>query len=246
MNRILVIGVVLMLPVAGASATNIWVSPSGAPAAQSVAEVDHDDLGQAGSLDIWVQPDADKTLLNLSLNVRSTDDGVLDFTGASILSDIGDIGLPVVRFENVKDSNSAVAVVINVDPDSIDGFQGFTVLPLGIVVTGLGPLAIQFNDPNYDSGLDAFLLGRVEYVTTHPGSTNIFLQIGDNGANNQDESSADLGVVFGDPSDPALNGELERNTDSATPDATITATPEPSSVLLLVLGALGLLAIRRR
>ncbi len=68
--------------------------------------------------------------------------------------------------------------------------------------------------------------------------TEPYLQIGANGANLDNLGSIDTHIVFGNPNDPALNADTQRNMDSATFDARLTMTrvPEPGTLVLAALG----------
>ncbi len=247
MNRILAIALLLVFPVAAAQGTNIWLSTESAippgSAAGEVPDIHHVGPGEAGQLHIWLRPDSEKNFTDFSLNVRSTNEAVIDFTQVALNNPVlwEVAGFTRSRFQVTYDSDDGLPIETN--PDAINGIMGFSIFPQGDDGWGMGPKAVRFGDPFYDAVNDAFLLATVDYVTTGAGSTDLFLQIGEWGVNNDGERSTENWVVFGDLSDPPLNGENDREQDSATADASITVMiPEPSSLLLVVVAAFGVLA----
>ncbi len=188
------------------------------------------DEGATGQqMRIWVRPDADLTLKNISLNLRSTNPGVIEFTDVIVHNPQlvpGGVGNPVHRFEFATgDPNTPGQVTI--EPDIVSNFTGFTVSNRDKTGAGLGPLT-QPVDNLYDSAADAFLLATVDYDFVGFGGTQLFLQIGAIGLN-QTEGGVQRGseeeeVIFGGsvpPDEPPLNGEADRNMDSATADGAI-------------------------
>ena len=115
----------------------------------------------------------------------------------------------------------------------------------------MGPASTTL-DPFYDTENAVWHLATVTYNVVGSGSTDLFLQLGVNGLNYQGERSSDAVVVFGNPLDPPLRGELDRYIDSATSDATILSTPggepvislaplvKPRTSIVLTLKALGM------
>lgn len=198
---------------------------------------------------IWARPDAEKTLANLSLNLVS-DSAAVELTGVNVINPVmSQSGFPpkdVVRWEFDSPGNVAA--------DAITGFGGFTVTSGDRIGAGIGPFTTSI-DPQYDADSNAWLIASFDYnVAGDASNAGLWLQIGSNGANNAGERSADLNVVFGDPSDPALNGEADREVNSATVDATFgegggggggPQVPEPSTLILAGLAVLGMLGFRR-
>ncbi len=109
----------------------------------------------------------------------------------------------------------------------------------------MGPFAIDRDDPLYDPAANAYLIATVDYNVVGPESsmTELYLQIGDNGANTDNLGSIDTLIVFGNPNDPALHSDTQRNMNSATFDArlTITAIPEPTTLGMAAVGLMGLM-----
>ena len=175
---------------------------------------------------IWGLLPEDKTLLNWSLNLRSTAAGVINFTGVDLLNPLlGQSGLfgDVLRYEFVFDSELGSYNGLPAHGQHLE-FQGYSVTNQGVTGAGMGPASTTL-DPFYDTENAVWHLATVTYNVVGSGSTDLFLQLGENGLNYQGERSSDAVVVFGNPLDPPLRGELDRYIDSATSDATILSTP---------------------
>lgn len=173
---------------------------------------------------IWVRPDSGKTLQNFSLNVVATDPDVIDFTAVEVQNDS-------MRFEVVQDStvgmdpssddHAATACYLGDEPAerAIWGIRGFSIDELG--GTGLGPAVIN-SDSHYDSDNDAWLLATVNYEATQLGSTDLYLQIGEMGISNLNETTTQFTALFGNPSDIAQSADSDRCVSGNSPEATLT------------------------
>ena len=121
----------------------------------------------------------------------------------------------------------AFGVRFDVDPTvestSADGSTG-RFIGVGILGLGVGSAFSAF-DPTFDAGLNAFLLGTVEFDIVGGGEVEFGLEASGNGV------LADSALV-----DPVFGG----------PVTLINAIPEPSSAILLALGFAGYAARRRR
>ncbi|MFV2067844.1 MAG: PEP-CTERM sorting domain-containing protein [Pirellulales bacterium] len=229
-------------PVAGRADTMLWINDSDSNAGTPGIGV----LNPRGSTAyLWGRPDGDETLLNLSLNLVS-DSAAVSLTGVSVVNPVISPGIgfhakAFVRHE--FDSPGDIAA------DAITGFRGFTVTSAKRIGVGMGPLTGAgapnfFQDPNYDAVNDAFLIASFDYsVAGDAGDAGLWLQIGAFGLNNAGGRSEDVNVVFGNPNDPALNGEAGREQNSATADA-IFYIPEPSTLLLAGLTVVALVGRR--
>ncbi|MFV1967441.1 MAG: hypothetical protein ACC628_18585 [Pirellulaceae bacterium] len=269
---------------AHASTTYIWLSDSAADA--GFGEVPHLAV-EPGQIDqtlfVWARPEAGKTLRAWSLNLRSTNKEVLEFTGIEVYNptlSVGDGKMAYQRYDLVGDS--AAQGFSNVDDllvtyapwehhattsdEEVYLFMGTalnmpTAEPRDVVAVGINPNLMEFGAQD-DAAGDAWLLATITYDVVKPGGTDLYLQIGSNGILSQGESTRDHFVVFGDPSDPALNAghrgvapgksvpadkKGPREVDSATADATVVSgatlqvsesVPEPSSVAIALLATL--------
>ena len=121
----------------------------------------------------------------------------------------------------------AFGVRFDVDPTvettSADGSTG-RFIGVGILGLGVSSGFADF-DPTFDAGLDAFLLGTVEFDLVGAGVVDFGLEASGNGV-------LSGGVLV----DPVFGG----------PVTLINAIPEPSSAILLALGFAGFAARRRR
>ena len=123
----------------------------------------------------------------------------------------------------------AFGVRFDVDPTvettSADGSTGRFI---GVGIQGLGVSSVFADfDPTFDAGLDAFLLGTVEFDLVGAGVVDFGLEASGNGV-------LSGGVLV----DPVFGGPVTVNN--------LTAIPEPSSAILLALGFAGFAARRRR
>ena len=223
-----------------AAATNFWLSTTGevstgsAPPANAAAvETRTHGIGSnSGSIYVWARPDSGETLVNWSLRLVSSDSSILTFTASAVESlnpVLGDTGTPnfddIVRWEYVDQPTGSSS--------SINDFQGINIFQVDRTGVGIGPSSTgtTYNDPLYDSTNDAWLLAQVDYTLTGTiGQTNLFLQIGDQGINNQGQASSQTSAVFGDLTDlPALNGNTSRMQSSTNADAVIAKTTDPNA-----------------
>lgn len=210
------------LPCASAYGSEFWISASSFdPFTASGGRVPAIDLSE-GAMDetlyVWGRPDAGKTLRNLSLNLRSSDSAVIDFKSVLMHNPI--LGADVRRYEFI--ANPAPMVAPADAEDRIDNMLGFNVANELVTGLGMGPGTTSL-DPLYRAEDDAWLIATVTFDVTGSGSetTQLYLQIGENGLNHMGFSSSEASVVLGDPTDPTLNGRTDREIDSATEEATL-------------------------
>ena len=151
-----------------------------------------------------------------------------DFQAAEFSFTSGDTA--VAAFTGGTGLNPAVGPFgdrFDVDPTvettSADGSTG-RFIGVGILGLGVSSAFADF-DPTFDAGLDAFLLGTVEFDIVGGGEVDFGLEASGNGV------LAD-GVLV----DPVFGGSV----------TLINAIPEPSSAILLALGFAGYAARRRR
>ena len=151
-----------------------------------------------------------------------------DFQAAEFSFTSGDTA--VAAFTGGTGLNPAVGPFgdrFDVDPTvettSADGSTGRFI---GVGILGLGvSSAFSAFDPTFDAGLDAFLLGTVEFDIVGGGEVEFGLEASGNGV-------LSGGVLV----DPVFGGSV----------TLINAIPEPSSAILLALGFAGFAARRRR
>lgn len=237
---------IFAVAVAAHAASEIWLSPVGMPGGGVVQGVANLRVKRgANEIYIWGRPEEGETLRNLSLNVRSTTNTVLDFTEVVMDNPLlvsGTFGEDFFRYSAVNDSVDGI-LLPSIDPDGFANFGGFTLTRPFNPGVGIGPATTDL-DPLYDAVADAFRIATVAFDVAGPfdSTTELFLQIGVNGANLDGKGHAETLIVFGDPQDPPLTAATDRDIDSATFDARLTVVPEPPSILLAVIALAGWLS----
>jgi len=234
MIRILITTLSSILLACPALATSFWISPFGTESGSTqptllsdIPSVVHFDTQTTGSIYIWAETDAGETLKNWSLRVKSTDSGVLGFTSSTVYNP--ELGTSDdVRWEYTIEPTSSSEVS--------EEFMGFTLTAdpdnLG---HGIGPGTTDddsyYYGPNDGSG--AWLLAKLDYtIDTAAGATDLFLQIGVLGLNNEGESSSDTTVLFGHTGDTlfADAGTGNRQIDGSNlVDAEVEVLPVPDA-----------------
>ncbi len=253
MTRILMVAALFSLCTVDALAINVshvWLSTTGTippgPTFGDVPEVNLHSSDPSQEIYVWGRPAVDKTLEAWSLNLRSSHPDVIRLTGVTVHNPfLGTTGpllnKDIFRHEFVADSNND-ALDDETGPDLLQRFQGFRTGNHTVIGAGMGSGTTAF-DPLYDTVNDAWLMATVSYEMKSVGHTELYLQIGSNGWLHDLESgegSINESVVFGDPTDPGLNGNNDRQIDSATPDATIWTVPEPPTSVLLAVALVGI------
>jgi hypothetical protein len=100
-------------------------------------------------------------------------------------------------------------------------FGGVAVIGQEHVLTTIGIDDVKSLDPLYDPITDAWLFATAYYDVIGPGKADLFLQIARIGIAGGGQHSSQIQVVFGDGSDPPLNGEENRQMNSLSPDGSI-------------------------
>lgn len=221
--RFAVVAAMAVLPaIASAGVSDIFVSFSGfgdGDAATNTMNVDLTE-GSSGTAYIWVN-DTFSLDTGAFLDITNTDTSVLQFTGATVFNP--DIvvtgGTPVDSRWQSFDSGDITAGFI----DELNAFA---------VTDGTGILPSQttgntFSDELHDPSSNAFLFASIDFDVVGEGSADIFLGIGD-------------GLIVDD------NVELSPNFGAANVLVKPAGIPEPTSAVVLMLGAFGLVARRRR
>ena len=191
----------------GAFAQDIFLNfGGGAVSTELIAD------GTTGEVNIYARNGFDFSAAEFTFT--SGDTAVAAFTGGTGLNpSIGPGGAFGQRFD----------VDPIIESTSADGSTG-RFIGVGILGVGINSGFADF-DPTFDAGLDAFLLGTVEFDIVGGGEVDFGLEASGNGV------LAD-GVLV----DPVFGGSV----------TLINAIPEPSSAILLALGFAGYAARRRR
>lgn len=220
------------------SVASFWLSQHGSASLGStmptgVAATPHVTLSAGaagGSLYLWAQPAAGKDLVNWSLNVATSNPEVMALVGAEI-SDYNPILNPPATGASIRRRWQYVdepALVIAGTP-RLEGLKGFSLSPplppddlLGQGV-GIGPMNLAYADP-LRSATGAWVLARIDYkLGGQTGAAEIYLEIGDLGANHLNESAAETSIRFGSADDAPLSAAAgsggQRGVGSSLPDA---------------------------
>lgn len=183
---------------------------------------------------------SDENLDFESLDINITTNGVARFTGATVLNS-SVLGSPFNRFSIVaaRDPNDFSA---GPTPTGINLLAG----SFGTPNDGPGPAGIipangpSGADADFRAGANGFLLARVDYAIIGDGTAN-FDFIAD------DFSVFDSCSSFVSAFCSSGEGQLDISFAGGAGELTVgEAVPEPSSAILLILGAAGMVARRRR
>jgi hypothetical protein len=237
MRDVFVTLLIVALAASRLPASYIWLSSSDEASPLGEVPLVESTTGATDQrLYIWARPDAESTLLHWSLNLRSSEDGVIELKNVQVHNP--DLVPPGTQLRDIRRHEFLLdgkEVVIN--RNLIAGMGAYSIANEAWIGAGLGS-STAGADPLYNSQHDAFLLASVTYDVIGPGTAEFYLQIGASGIVNLGGESEDQNVVFGDPSDPALNagGSGRRHSgggrgiDSATADARIVAYGDPLNI----------------
>jgi len=172
---------------------------------------------------VFIFSDANVDFNNLDLDFTNSDSSVIAFTGGTTFN----AGGKFVTF-NLSDPNDSMA-----GPTATDGRLFAT---SGAFQPGQIP---SVQDADFRPGANGFLLAQVDYDIIGPGTANFDFILGDLGISD-----------FAPGPGLALIGDLiELDPIFQSGELTVTeaeVVPEPSSAILLILGATGMIARRRR
>ena len=211
-----------MLPaIASASVSDIFVSFSAfgdGGAATNTMNVDFAE-GDSGTAYIWVN-DTFSLDTGAFLDITNTDTSVIQFTGSTVFNpDILVAGTPI----DTRWQSTGAGILTGGFIDELNAFA---------VTEGSGILPSQttgntFVDAGHDASSNAFLFASIDFNVVGEGSADIFLGVGE-------------GLVVND------EVSLSPNFGSANVLVKPAGIPEPTSAAILMIGAFGLVARRRR
>lgn len=186
-----------------------------------------------GTGSVYIYSDAAFAFDAADLYFSSSDDSVVQFTGGVAVDDPFD----VVGDTKFNSLDVTVPPSGMSPPPTVDG----RFLAVNVDQNGVNPeLGVLF-DPNYDADAGAngaFLHARLDYNIIGEGVTDFTFSFGPNGA-----VLLDTAAVDPDDRTIVLNPTFGSATLTVLP---VSAIPEPSSLALVVLGSVGLVARRRR
>ena len=194
-------------------------------AATPTTTVANTDIGSTGSLFIFGGADLDINQIDLDFN--NDNSSVISFTGGVVFNE-----------------GAAASGTADVAPGG--SFTSFSLLdpagPGGVTATDGRIFATSFLSPgqqpgsgasNFVAGANGFLLAQVDYDIVGAGTANFSFITGDLGV--VDDGVGQIPVTFG-------TGSITVEGDGGGGPV----VPEPSSAILLILGAAGMAARRRR
>jgi len=192
-----------------------------------------------GQLFIFGDENLDFNQLDLDFTVD--DASVATFTGGTAADSDGSFSA-----FSVEDPNVPGGPVLPTD-GRLFGVS-ISLPALGVITDGQDP-ALSGTDAEFRPGANGFLLGTVDFAVNGPGTANFDFIPGALGVVNDDLSPGGTPINI-DPDFIGSTGTLivEANVVvEPTPDPEPTPTvPEPSSTILLILGAAGMVARRKR
>ena len=198
-------------------------------AATPTTTVANTDIGSTGSLFIFGGADLDINQIDLDFN--NSDASVISFTGGVVFNE----GAPLSGAEAVAPGGSFTSFSL-LDPAG----------PGGVTATDGRIFATSFLSPgqqpgsgasNFSAGANGFLLAQVDFNIVGAGTSNLSFTAGDLGFVNDGEGQ--IPVTFGTGSFTVADPIVDPPVDPPV-------IPEPSSAILLILGAAGMAARRRR
>ena len=186
-------------------------------------------IGTSGSLFIFGDAALDVNQIDLDFNNDNA--AVISFTGGVVFND----GAPLSGAAADAPGGSFTSFSL-LDPA---GPGGVTATDGRIFATSfLSPGQVPGAGDNFDSGANGFLLAQVDFDIVGSGTSNLSFTAGDLGFVNDGEGQ--IPVTFGTGS---FTVEAPLVVDPPVDPPVI---PEPSSAILLILGAAGMAARRRR
>ena len=195
--------------------------------------------GGASTGQLFIFADEDLDFNQLDLDFTNSDSSVVQFTGATAADSDGSFSA-----FSVEDPNVPGGAVL---PDVGRLFGVSISVPPILIVDGQDP-ALAESDAEFRAGADGFLLATIDFDIVGTGVVDFDFILGDLGVVN-DETGAITPDFAGSTGTLTVGDILELGPgglgSSPIPD-TAPAVPEPSSAMLLILGAAGLVARRKR
>src|SRR5438552_1164857 len=224
-----------------ANAMTIWFSTSNVPGSEGAPANPTVNLapGQATTLYVWASPTtADVKINGLALSCDADVAGKISAGGHTVLNPVNTINDPDTRWDAVGNGNLTAS-----------GWANDNAVATSMLGIRNSSSATYSADPGHDLVQQAYLISSFSFTGTSNGTTHLLMKVGSNTISNT--ASANVPVFFGAGDTTAGSGNLagQKSTTGgvATPDATIVVgtVPEPTSLAVLGLGALGLVRRRR-
>ena len=178
---------------------------------------------------VFIFSDANLEFTAIDLDFTHDNSSVVAFTGATTANT--DQQFTTLLTQDPNNVGTSPVTPITETEGRLFGVS-FSFPPLG-VNSGIQP-ALAANDSDFRAGANGFLLATVDFDVVGPGAANFDFVLGALGIEN------DFDGFFAGP------GPIDVDLTGSTATVTVEAIPEPSSAMLLILGAAGSLARRRR
>ena len=205
-----------------AAEEKVWLSDVGSLGAD--VEIGNQTVvyGISGSVDqemhVWLQTGFPaQNLTAVDLNMIATNSSVLNFTGVTVENPEHVAGGCAISPNNCRWEFTHLPSPSGVSANEVIGFNGIN-FQNG---AGIGDVGASMADELYDATANAWLFATLTYNVVGIGSTNLFLQIGDNGVAAEGADLMDVEVRFGVGIESALNSEDDRGNNSDTRDGAI-------------------------
>ena len=189
--------------------------------------------GGASTSQLFIFGDENLDFNQLDLDFTNSDSSVVQFTGATIADSDGSF----TAF-SAEDPN-----VVGAPITPTDGRLFALSIPIVGPVDGQDP-ALSGSDAEFRAGADGFLLATIDLDIIGTGTADFDFILGDLGVVNDGVGPVDVDFTGG-------QGILTVGDPTPTPEPTpgpepTPVVPEPSSTILLILGAAGMVARRKR
>ena len=205
-----------------AAEEKVWLSDVGSLGAD--VEIGNQTVvyGIPGSIDqemhVWLQTAfAAQNLTAVDLNMIATNLSVLSFTGVTVENPEHDPSGCTNSPNDCRWEFTHQSPALAVSDNEVIGFNGIN-FQNG---AGIGDVGASIPDAQYDATANAWFFATLTYNVVGIGSTDLFLQIGDNGVAAEGADLIDVEVRFGGGTDPTLNSENDRGNNSTTHDGAI-------------------------
>ena len=205
-----------------AAEEKVWLSDVGSLGAD--VEIGNQTVvyGIPGSVDqemhVWLQTAfAAQNLTAVDLNVIATNSSILNFTDVTVENPEHAAGGCAISPNGCRWEFTHLPSPSGVSDNEVIGFNGIN-FQNGV---GIGDVAASVPDAQYDATANAWFFATLTYDVVGIGSTDLFLQIGDNGVAAEGADLIDVDVRFGGGTDPTLNSENDRGNNSTTHDGAI-------------------------